>query len=90
MPRHMCGFIHNSIEAEQIAHDLFSLLDKFGVTAFHVFGVALGSLLGIRMAVLYPVRVLTLTLCTTLFPTEVRCWRSRPLNTHGDLDTRQY
>jgi pimeloyl-ACP methyl ester carboxylesterase len=63
---HTCGFIHSSITAEQNAHDLFGLMDKFGITAFHIFGVALGSLLGIRMAVLQPTRVLTLTLCTTL------------------------
>jgi pimeloyl-ACP methyl ester carboxylesterase len=90
MTHHGCGFIHGSIVAEQIAHDLFGLMDKFGVRTFHIFGVALGSLLGIRMAVLYPMRLLTLTLCATLYPTEVRCWRSRPFNTHGELDTRQY
>jgi pimeloyl-ACP methyl ester carboxylesterase len=90
MPYHRCGFIHSSIAADQIAHDLFGVMDKVGIRAFHIFGVALGSLLGIRMAALYPVRVLTLTLCTTLFPTEVRYWRSRPFNTYSDLDTRQY
>jgi pimeloyl-ACP methyl ester carboxylesterase len=88
MLRHTCGFIHGSNAAEQIARDLFGLMDKIGVTAFHIFGVALGSLLGIRMAVLQPTRVLTLTLCTTLFPTEVSCSRLRPLNTHNELDTR--
>lgn len=52
------------------AQDMFCVLDALEVRSCHLFGVGLGGLIAIRMAVLHPERIMTLTLCTTLFPTE--------------------
>lgn len=47
----------------------------------HVFGLALGGTVGLQLAAHYPERVLSLTICSPLTPTDVSSPSNPPLTT---------
>ncbi|WP_394618066.1 3-oxoadipate enol-lactonase [Lentzea sp. JNUCC 0626] len=48
-----------------LASDVVELLDHLGVRTFHYLGVSIGGAIGQQLALSYPARVLTLTICAS-------------------------
>ncbi len=59
---------------EQMADDLYGLLNGLGVTATHFVGISMGGMIGQIFALKYPSMVQSLILCSTTsrYPTAVR------------------
>jgi pimeloyl-ACP methyl ester carboxylesterase len=56
----------------QVTQDIFRFLDALNIEKVHLLGVALGSAIAVRMAMLHIERVLSLTLCSMGPPAPVR------------------
>lgn len=55
---------------KETADDLIQVLDALNLPQVHVFGLALGGTVGLQLAAHYPERVLSLTICSPLTPTD--------------------
>ncbi|TFK28528.1 alpha/beta-hydrolase [Coprinopsis marcescibilis] len=54
----------------ETAVDLKLVIDALGLPACHVFGLSLGSTVGLELAWRYPSYILSLTICSPITPTE--------------------
>ncbi|KAG8840239.1 hypothetical protein FRB91_006382 [Serendipita sp. 411] len=55
---------------KRVAKDLLAVMDALKIAQFHLFGVQVGAILGLRMATMAPNRILSLLLCSTPPPQE--------------------
>ncbi|CAG7846713.1 SubName: Full=Uncharacterized protein {ECO:0000313/EMBL:CCA73607.1} [Serendipita indica DSM 11827] len=55
---------------DRVTRELLEVMDALNVDRFHIFGVQLGAILGIRMAIVQPKRIISLMLCSTPPPKE--------------------
>lgn len=59
-------------QRHQVARDLLAALDILGVSKMHIFGNSLGAAIAVRIYMVAPERILSLTLCGKHPPVEVR------------------